>query len=173
MPKTKIQKQEAIKILKDKLSASGFIAFLNFHGLSVAKATEFRQTLRKISGDYVVSKKTLLSIALRQLTEEFGPEVDKKKLEGEVGVAVAGKNEGAILAVAKEIVAFAKKNSEMLKILGGIWSAKDGGGSWADVEQIKRLASIPSREALLAQLAFILLQPMTSFARILKEVEQK
>ena len=164
MPKTKIQKQESINILKEKLSLSGFIVFLNFHGLSVAKATELRRALRKAGGDYMVAKKTLISIAAK----EAGFDVDKKKLEGEAAVAVAGREENAILAVAKEIANFAKKNAEMLKIIGGIWS-----GAWADVEQIRRLAAIPGRDILLTQLAFMLLQPMASFARVLKEVEQK
>ena len=107
MPKTKIQKRESINILKEKLSSSGFIAFLNFHGLSVAKATELRRALRKAGGDYMVAKKTLISIAAK----EAGFDVDKKKLEGEAAVAVAGREENAILAVAKEIANFAKKNA--------------------------------------------------------------
>lgn len=164
MPKTKTQKQEVVKILKDKLSVSGLVVFLNFHGLSVAKATELRRALKKSGGDYVVAKKTLISIAAK----EVGLGVDKKKLEGEVGLAVAEKNEDTVLRISKEISAFAKKNSEMLKIIGGMWN-----GVWADADQIKKLAAIPPREILLTQLAFIINQPIASLARVLKEVEQK
>lgn len=164
MPLTKQEKQEIVRELKEKLQKSGFVAFLNFHRLSVAKATELRRVLRKAGGDYTVSKKTLISIAAK----EAGLEVDKKRLEGEVGIAVAGKNEDTILAIAKEIAVFAKKNSEMLKIISGIWN-----GVWADADQIKRLAAVPGRDVLLTQLAFMLNQPMTSLARILKEVEIK
>lgn len=173
MPKTKIQKQEIVKTLKDKLSASGFIAFLNFHGLSVAKAMELRRALRKIKGDYTVSKKTLISTAVK----EAGLTVDKKILEGEIGVAFSAQEENAVLAISKEIVIFAKKNPEMLKIIGGIWSTNPpvGGsvGVWIDIDQIKRMALIPSREVLLTQFAFMLSQPMASLARVLKEVENK
>lgn len=174
MPKTKIQKQEIVKTLKDKLSASSFIAFLNFHGLSVAKAMELRRALRKINGDYMVSKKTLISTAAKAV----GLAVDKKILEGEIGVAFSAQEENAVLAISKEIVIFAKKNPEMLKIIGGIWStnplAGGNGGAWVDIDQIKRMASIPSREVLLIQLAFILSQPMASLARVLnKLVESK
>ena len=175
MSKTKIQKQEIIQKLKDKLASSGFIAFLNFHKLSVAKSIDLRRALKKTGGDYVVSKKTLISIAAK----ESGLDVDKKKLEGEIGVVVAGKSEDAILAISKEIVLFAKKNAEMLKIIGGIWSASanpptgGGGGAWANADQIKRLAAIPPREVLLTQLAFIVSQPMANLARVLKEVETK
>jgi len=163
MSKTKTQKQEAVKTLKDKLNLSGFIAFLNFHKLSVAKATDLRRALKKAGGDYLVSKKTLIYIAAK----EAGWDVDKNKLEGEVGVAVAGKNEDAILAISKEIALFAKKNAEMLKIIGGIWN-----GEWADVDQIKRLAAIPGRDVLLTQLAFMLSQPMASLARVLNKLSE-
>lgn len=164
MPKTKSQKQEAVKILKEKLASSSFVAFLNFHKLSVKKAMELRRALRKANGDYAVAKKTLISVAAK----ESGLDVDKKKLDGEVGVAFGGDKEDTMLAIAKEIGNFARKNSEMLKIMGGVWNKE-----WADADQIKRLAAIPGREVLLTQLAFMLSQPVANLARILKEVEQK
>jgi len=164
------QKEEKVKELKKKISSSNFVAFLNFHKLSVKKAMELRRALRKANGDYVVSKKTLISVAAK----ESGLEIDKKKLEGEIGVAFGGDKEDTMLSIAKEIANFAKKNSEMLKIIGGIWSANSaGGGEWADVNQVKRLASIPGKEVLLTQLAFMLNQPISSLARILSEVSKK
>ena len=161
---TRKQKEEIVKELKKKISSSNFVAFLNFHKLSVKKSMEFRRALKKAEGDYIVSKKTLISVAAK----ESGLEVDKKKLEGEVGVVFGGEKEDTILAVAKEIANFAKKNSEMLKIIGGIWNKE-----WADINQIKRLAAIPGREALLTQLAFILSQPVSRLARVLSEVSKK
>src|SRR3989344_7170840 len=158
------QKEEKVKELKKKISSSNFVAVLNFHKLSVKKAMELRRALRKANGDYVVSKKTLISVAAK----ESGLEIDKKKLDGEIGVALGGDNEDTMLSIAKEIANFAKKNSEMLKIIGGIWN-----GEWADVNQVKRLASIPGREVLLTQLAFMLNQPISSLARILSEVSKK
>lgn len=160
---TKKQKEEKVKELKKKISSSSFIAFLNFHKLSVKKSMDLRRALRSANGDYTVSKKTLISIA----TKEAGLELDKKKLEGEIGVAFGGDKEETILAVAKEIAQFAKKNSEMLKIIGGIWN-----GEWTDIDQIKKLAAIPGREVLLTQLAFMLSQPVSSLARVLSEVSK-
>lgn len=161
---SKQKKHEIVKILKDKLKSASFVVFLNFHKFSVAKATELRRALRKASGDYMVSKKTLISVAAK----EAGLTVDKKKLEGGVGVAFGGDKEDTMLAVAKEISNFAKKNAETLKIIGGIWNKE-----WADINQIKRLAAVPGREVLLAQLAFVLAQPVSSLARILSEVSKK
>lgn len=163
MPVTRKQKEEAIKKLKEKLSASDFVALLNFHGLSVAKAMELRKALRKAGGDYSVSKKTLLGVAAK----DAGLELNKKTLEGEIG-AVFAKGEDEALASSKEVANFARKNKDILKIIGGFWRR-----AWIDADEIKRLAAIPPREVLLTQLAFMLSQPVASLARALQEVEKK
>lgn len=160
---TKQKKSEIVKKLKDKLSSSGFIAFLNFHGLSVAKAMELRRALKKAGADYLVSKKTLLGVAAKEL----GLEVGREKLEGEIG-AVFAKGEEEALAASKEFAAFARRNKDMLKIIGGFWER-----AWIDADEIKRLAAIPARDVLITQLAFILTEPVARLARTLQEVEKK
>ena len=161
---TKQKKSEIVKKLKDKLTSSSFIAFLNFHGLSVAKAQGLRRALKKAGADYTVAKKTLLGIAAK----ESKLDVSREKLEGEIGVVTGGATEDSMLAITKEISVFAKKNKDILKIIGGFWQ-KD----WIGSEDIKKFAAIPPREALLTQLAFMLSQPMASLARALQEVEKK
>ena len=163
MPITRKQKEEAVKKLKEKLGASGFVAFLNFHGLSMAKGMELRRALRKAGADYLVSKKTLLGVAAK----DAGLSLDKKTLEGEIG-AVFAKGEDEMLASSKEVATFARKNKGILKIIGGFWQK-----TWIDDNEIKKLAAIPTREILLTQLAFILTQPVASLARVLQEVEKK
>lgn len=163
MPVTRKQKEEAVKKLKEKLSESNFVAFLNFHGLGVAKGMELRRALRKAGADYLVSKKTLLGVAAK----EVGLEVSRERLEGEIG-AVFAENEDAALASSKEVANFARKNKDMLKIIGGLWRR-----AWIDANEIKRLAAIPTREVLLTQLAFMLSQPVASLARALSEVGKK
>lgn len=161
---TRKQKEESVKEIKDKLASSDFVAFLNFHGLSVAKASELRRALRKAQGGYMVAKKTLLGVAAK----ESGLEIDGKKLEGEIGVAVGGKSEDSNLAAAKEVATFARKNKDILRIIGGLWNK-----AWVGEDEVKRLASIPTREILLTQLAFMLNQPVASLARVLQKVGEK
>ncbi len=158
------QKEEVVGNLKKKLKASSFVAFLNFHGLTVAKAMELRRNLRKSKADYVVGKKTLIGVA----SKEAGLDLDLKKLTGEVGVVFSEDAEDSKLSVAKDIATFARKNSEILKIIGGFWDK-----AWIDMNDIKKLAAIPSREALLTQLAFMLTQPVAGLARVLNEVSKK
>lgn len=161
---TKQKKSEIVAKLKDRLGSSNFVAFLNFHGLSVAKATDLRRVLKKVGAEYVVAKKTLLGIAAKG----EGLELSREQLEGEIGMVTGGSDENTMLAATKAISNFAKKNKDILKIVGGFWQK-----TWIDAGEIKRLAAIPPREILLTQLAFILSQPMASLARALSEVSKK
>ena len=103
---TKQKKSEIVKKLKEKFGASNFIALLNFHGLSVAKATELRRALKKAGVEYFVTKKTLLGKAAR----DAGLEIGKEKLAGEIGIVIGGTAEESMLAASKEISGFAKNN---------------------------------------------------------------
>lgn len=168
---TRKQKEETVKRLKDKFGKSNFIAFLNFHGLSVAKATGLRRALKNAGAEYTVAKKTLLGVAAKESKLDMSrdlPAGKAGKLEGEIGVVTGGATEDGMLSVAKEIAVFAKRNKDILKIIGGFWD-KD----WIGPEEIKRFAAIPLREVLLTQIAFIISQPIANFARVLKEVEKK
>src|SRR3989344_2404250 len=166
---TRKQKEEIVSEIKKKLSSASFIGFVNFHNMSVAKASEFRRALRKQYAGYMVGKKTLFGVAAKSV----GLELDQKKLQGEVGVVFGGEGEDAALGAAKEIATFARKNAEILKIVGGFWSAGDGGKQWLELPDVKKLAAIPPREVLLTQLAYMLTQPVASLARVLAEVSKK
>ena len=165
---TRKQKEEIVSTLAKKLADASFIAFVNFHHMTVQKALEFRRALRKQHAGYVVGKKTLLGVAAKNA----GFAVDQKKLEGEVGVVFGGSGEDAALGAAKEVATFARKNAEILRIVGGFWSTKEGGKEWLELADVKRLAAIPSRETLLTQLAYMLTQPVAGLARVLAEVSK-
>ena len=164
MPITRKEKETIVSRIKKKLSGASFVAFLNFHGLSVAKAVELRRMLRKEGSEYLVAKKTLLGVAAR----DSGFNIDTKKIEGEIAVVFGGNTEEVNLGTAKQITVFAKKNAEMLKIIGGFWNK-----NWIEIAEVKRLAAIPPRETLLTQLAYMLTQPVANLARALQEVSKK
>lgn len=136
------------------------MVFVNFHGLSVAKSTKLRKELRALGVGYNVLKKTLL----KRVLDSFGF-TDVPKLQGEVGVVYTS---GDVTEAPRAVAKFIKQEKEGLSILGGIYESKFVGD-----DVIKRLAAIPSREVLLTQLAFILTQPVASFARALQEVQKK
>ncbi|MBI2023717.1 50S ribosomal protein L10 [Candidatus Giovannonibacteria bacterium] len=160
MPITKNKKVSVVNELVKAWDKASILVFVNFHGLSVAKSSKLRKELKKIGVNYKVVKKTLL----KRIVESIGWK-DLPRLEGEVGV-VTGM--GEVTEPPRIVAKFIKEQKEGLAILGGIYESK-----FVEADIIKKLAAIPSREALLTQLAFILNQPVASFARALNEVGKK
>ena len=155
---TRKQKEAIIGDLKKIIEKASVLVFVNFHGLSVARTREARREMKKAGIVYKVAKKTLLKRALE--AAGFG---EMPAMEGEIGVAAGY---GDATEAPRILAKFAKENEE-LKIAGGFYEQ-----AFADASVMKRLASIPSREALLAQLAFMLTQPVAGFARAINEVSK-
>jgi large subunit ribosomal protein L10 len=149
------EKEIAISEVK-KLFAQSQAAFLvNYKGLDVAKLQSLRKVLREQNGKFKVTKANLMSIAVEGL-----PGVDsfKENFKDQVGLVFANKD---VPAVSKKLVDFAKDN-EALKIIAGYFESKT-----LSKQDLEILASLPSREILLAQLAGTLQAPISSFVRIL------
>ncbi|OGF74019.1 50S ribosomal protein L10 [Candidatus Giovannonibacteria bacterium RIFCSPHIGHO2_02_FULL_46_20] len=156
---TKAQKQSVVEKLTSALKGANILVFVNFHGLSVAKAMRLRRVLRQAGAQYTVVKKTLL----KRVLDSFGFS-DVPKLEGEIGL-IAGFHDAT--EPPRMVAQFIKKEKEGLAILGGVYESK-----FVGVDMIKHLASIPSRDTLLTQLAFVLHQPVAGLARVLMEVRK-
>jgi large subunit ribosomal protein L10 len=148
MPLTKQKKEEIIANLKEKLSNAVIVVMVNFHGLSVFKVMELRSEIRKAGGSYSVSKKTLFSRAANE-TDLAIPDGDV--LEGETGFACSDEN---TVEVAQAVANFAKKNKNVIRILGAFYEK-----AWVGKEVVDKLASIPSREVLLGQLMNVINAP--------------
>ena len=157
---TKTKKGSVIDKYSKALKGASMLMFVNFHGLSVAKSTKLRRELCSLGIGYNVVKKTLL----KRVLDSFGF-TDVPKLDGEVGVVYSS---GDVTEARRVVAKFIKQEKEGLAILGGIYESKFVGD-----DVMKRLAAIPPREVLLTQLAFILTQPVASFARALEEVKKK
>lgn len=157
---TKQKKESIVEELEALFEKASILIFVNFHGLSVAKERKLREELRRSDISYKVAKKTLLRRALEGLGFR-----DIPALEGEVGV-VAGFQE--IIEPGRIISKFIREERGGFTILGGMYESK-----FVDDSVIKYLASIPSAEVLLAQLAFVLSEPVARLARSLNEVAKK
>lgn len=143
------QKAEAVTWLDDVFTKNAFVVVAN-GGLTVAQMTELRGELRQAGAHIKVVKNRLAKIALR------GKESEK--------VAVLFKGPTAIayaedpVTPAKIVEKYAKKN-EKLVILGGAMGAET-----FDARGVKALASMPSREELLALLAAVIGSPAANLA---------
>jgi len=151
MIRTKAQKQELVTTLAAKLKRSPTLYVTDFTGLDVARITDLRRRLRAAGVEYVVVKNTL---ALRAFSEAQVTGVESY-LDGPTALVLAGVD---AVAPAKILHDFAKE-FEKPKIKIGLVE-----GQPMEPAQVARLAALPSRQALLAQLGGALQAPLAGFA---------
>jgi large subunit ribosomal protein L10 len=142
------EKDRLVAELKEKLSGANALYYTDFSGLNVKRMTDLRRRLRKANVEYVVIKNTL---ALRAVNESG---LVTERLKGQTGLVIARD----AIAAAKVLADFAKENDARPAVKGGLLEGKT-----LDVAQVKKLASMPSREQMLAELGAGLQSPMAAF----------
>lgn len=148
---SKTERQETVETLTAELRESPNLYVTDFSGLNVLRMTEFRRRLRAAGVRYIVVKNTL---AQRALAANQVTALDPH-LAGPTGLVLAGRDP---LAAAKVLTDF-QREFEKPAIKIGLVDGKP-----VTPEQVKRLASLPSREQLLGQLAGALQGPLAQFA---------
>ena len=153
------QKQAVVSEIAAQLGKAQAVIVAEYRGLDVGAVTDLRSKARK-SGLYLrVLKNTLARRAVKGTPfEKLSDQMSGPLMYGIAQDPVAG---------AKVLAAFAKDN-ELFVIKGGamanaLMSAKD----------IKTLATMPSREELLAMLVGTMQAPVVKFVRTLNEVPGK
>ena len=144
----KPEKDKLVAELKQKLNGAKALYYTDFTGLNVKRMTDLRRKLRKANVEYVVIKNTL---ALRAVNEAG---LVGTKLKGQTGLVIAKD----AVAAAKVLADFAKENDARPAVKGGLLEGKA-----LNVDQVKKLASMPSREQMLAELGAGLQSPMAAF----------
>ena len=142
------EKEQLVSELRDKLQNSTSLYYTDFTGLNVKRMTDLRRRLRKAGVEYVVIKNTL---ALRAVNESG---LVGERLKGPTGL-VFGTDP---VAAAKVLSDFAKENEQKPQVKGGLLDGKA-----IDTAQVKKLAALPSREQMLADLGAGLQSPMAAF----------
>ncbi len=157
MPITKAKKVEIVKGLEEKIGGATAMAFVNFHGLSVALATELRRLLREQGVGLTVAKKTLI----RRAFAETPVKGELPALEGEIALAYGTDP----IAPARGVYEFEKKNKESVKLVGGVYE-----GAFVDASFMMTLATIPSREVLLGKFVNLLNSPIQRFVMAVDQI---
>jgi large subunit ribosomal protein L10 len=142
------EKEQLVTELSDKLKSAQSLYYTDFTGLNVKRMTELRRRLKRAGVDYVVIKNTL---ALRAVNESG---LVGETLKGPTGLVV-GKDP---VAAARVLTEFAKEFEDRPAMKGGMLQGKA-----IDNAQVKRMASLPSREQMLADLAAGMQSPMAAF----------
>jgi len=151
------KKQKITEDLHERFSKSVIVVVADYKGLDVSSMNALRRKLREEDIEFQVAKNTLLIRAAKDtevaLIEDY--------FKGPSAVALSYTDP---VAPAKILAQFAKDNQK-LEIKGGVLKNKV-----LDVDAIKALAKLPSREVLLGQLLSVLNEVPTAFVRTIAEI---
>lgn len=148
------QNTEMLANIKADLEGAKAMWVVDYRGLTVKEIQNLRRSIRDAGATMKVYKNTIMHIAL---DETGAPNMDEI-LAGPSAFVIA--NEDPV-ASAKAIKTFAKDN-ENLVIKGGMMD-----GAYVDADQVKAIASLPSREELIAKLLGTINNPLVQTVRVL------
>ena len=162
MSKAIDMKQQVVAEIADKLQRGVSCVVVDYKGLTVEEVTELRNKFREVGVDYKVYKNTLVRRAAAEVGnfEKFN-DVD---LVGSNGFAVSFDDAVAPVRVISD---FAKKHPNLEMKMGYVE------GEFYDVERMKELANIPSREELIAKLVGSFKAPLSNFVYLLDAIAKK
>ena len=160
MGKNREIKEAKVAEIKEKMEKAQGIIFAKYQGLTVEEDTELRKTLREAGVEYKVYKNTLTTLAAKELG--FDGIVDA--LEGPLSVAFGYEDP---TVPAKVLNDFAK-NHKKLELVAGIVQ-----GEIFDEAKVKQLATIPSREILIAKLLGSFKAPLSNLAYLLNAIKEQ
>lgn len=154
MAVTKQKKNEILSELIVQFKSAKSVAVGKAFGMSVKESSDFRGQLRSENVAFRIAKKTLICLAAKEAGYE---EIDKKLLDGSVGVAFSPDE----ISASKLVKKFDPKGEKMALI--GVFY----GGKFMKMKEANEFASIKSREELLSQFVGMLRSPLYAFAGIL------
>jgi large subunit ribosomal protein L10 len=152
----RLEKQSMIEELRRKLTESSFVILTDYKGVDVAKMNDLRDRLRTVKAHLQVVQNRMFQRLARDLNY---PGFDER-LRGPSAMVFGA---GDVVAAAKVLKDFIKENEKpalKVGVMQGIHLSK------ADVE---RLASLPSREYLLAQLVGLLASPLRQVVGVMHQ----
>ncbi len=153
-------KQVVVNEIKDKLSRAASVVVVDARGLTVEQDTALRKSLREAGVDYKVYKNTMVTLAVKDTPFEGLAQY----LEGPSAFAFSYGEATTAAAILDKAV----KNLENLEFKASVIE-----NTVYDAAGTKAIAGIPSREVLLSKLLGSFKSPMSSFARVIKQVAEK
>ena len=154
MSASKEARIELSSVIKEKIQDAKSVVFVKFSGLTVAEDTELRREFRKNNVEYKVYKNTLI----RKAFESLGITDFNDDLNGPTAVAFGTDETGA----AKVIVDAAKKYQDKVTVKSAFVD-----GARVDVNGVKTLAAMPSKEELIAKMLGSMQAPISNFVGVL------
>jgi len=154
---TQRQKQLVIDEIKGKLEKAKSTVVIDYIGISVAQADAMRKKLRDAKVDYTVYKNTLVKRAIAGTDYEKLAEI----LEGPSAFAISYEDATAPVKTLNDII----KDYKKMEFKAGIID-----GEFYDAEGVKQIATIPSREELIAKFMGSIQSPVSKMVRTFQAV---
>ena len=148
------QKAAAIAEIASQIDESDAIFAVDYRGITVAQVAELRATLRQSDATFKVVKNSLTERA----ADQVGAESLKDFLAGPTALTFVRGD----IATAAKVVADYARTTQLLPFKGGLME-----GNTIDVEQIRSLSKLPSREVLYGQLVGVVASPIGGLVRSL------
>ncbi len=152
---TRQKKQELVAHYSELLQRSAVVVVTHYRGMNMNQLHELRTKLSDVNGKYLITKNTLLKLALR----ESGMAMPEDLLTGPVALGLAFDDVGGTVKVLLD----AADNKDMsLEVMGGIM-----GETVLDLKQLEQLTKLPSLEQIHSQLAGLIASPATNIVSLL------
>jgi large subunit ribosomal protein L10 len=152
---SRARKEELVAKYVETLSESDGFVIAHYHAMTVAETEQLRHRLRENTGEYMITKNTLLKIALAQSDWP----VPEGLLQGPVGVCFS---KGNMPGLTKAVMDFAKDFESKFTIIGGVM-----GGDVFQAEQAEAISKLPTLEELQPQIIGMLIQPQQGLVNTL------
>ena len=146
------QKEQAVAEIADEIKESQAVFAVDYRGITVAQVADVRSKLRDADATLRVVKNTLTERA----ADNAGAEHLKGLLTGPTALTFV---RGDAAAAAKAISTF-NKETELLEFKGGMMD-----GEALEIDQIKAIAKLPSRDVLYGQLVGLVAAPVGGLVR--------
>lgn len=148
MPKTRVQKEEIVTALKEKLAGAKSIVFADYRGLTMAQLSDLRNKLRSVGGKFNITKNTLLNLALPD-----------SSFEGPTAILITKDDEISPI----KILVKTMKDAGIGQIKGGFL-----GNQVLDAATVNQLALLPTKDELRAKTIGVLVAPIQGIVGVLQ-----
>lgn len=149
-----LAKQEEVRALVEKLKSAKGVVLADYRGLTVEQDTKLRKTLREAGIDYQVIKNSVIHFA----AQEADLAALEPYLNGPTAIAISLTDP---VAPSKLLTKF-DKDFEKFSLKAGVVE-----GKVIDVDGVKSLSLLPSKEQLLAQILGSLKSPLNGLVNVL------
>ncbi|MBI3486099.1 50S ribosomal protein L10 [Candidatus Daviesbacteria bacterium] len=155
MPKTRIQKEDTVVNLTDKLSKAKSVVFADYRGMTMKQLSDLRSKLREQNSQFSITKNNLLNLALKNAKLDL----DQDGLTGPTATLFNFEDEISPI----KLLTKALKDNQIGSIKSGILN-----GEILSNIQILKLASLPSKEELRAKVVGGISGPLYGIVGVLQ-----